>query len=70
YKDTQAAGGWWLAGLGATILFVGAVGLWAKRRDVVAAIARARKQREAAETSAKEIADAAEAYAAEQAAKA
>ncbi|MGI9665768.1 MAG: hypothetical protein ACR2N2_01535, partial [Acidimicrobiia bacterium] len=42
YKDTQAAGGWWLAGLGATILFVGAVGLWAKRRDVVAAIARAR----------------------------
>lgn len=70
YKDTQAAGGWWLAGLGMSVLFVGAVGLWAKRRDIVAAIARARKQREAAETSAQEIAEAAEAYAAEQAAKA
>jgi hypothetical protein len=36
----------------------------------VSAIARARKQREAAEISAKEIADAAEAYAAEKAAQA
>ena len=67
YKDTQAASGWWLAGFGATLLFVGGVGLWAKRRDVVAAIQRARKQRAAAEKSAKEIADAAEAYAQEQA---
>jgi hypothetical protein len=70
YKDTQAAAGWWLAGFGVTILFVGAVGLWAKRRDIVSAIARARKQREAAEISTKEIADAAEAYAAEKAAQA
>jgi hypothetical protein len=67
YKDTQAASGWWIAGFGATLLFIGAVGLWAKRRDVVAAIQRARKQRAAAEKSAQEIADAAEAYAREQA---
>lgn len=66
YKDTQAALGWWLAGLGVTILFVGAVGLWAKRRDIVAALARARKQREAAEVSAREIEEAAAAYALEQ----
>jgi len=65
YKDTQAAAGWWLAGFGVTVLFVGAVGLWAKRRDIVAAIARARRQRAAAEQSAKEIADAAAAYEAE-----
>jgi hypothetical protein len=62
YKDTQAAGGWWLAGRGVTIAFVGAVGLWARRRDLVATIARARRQRAAAEISAKEIADAQEAY--------
>ena len=68
YKDTQAALGWWLAGLGVTVLFVGAVGLWAKRRDIVSALARARKQREAAEESAREIQEAAEAYAKEQAA--
>ena len=66
YKDTQAALGWWVAGLGVTILFVGAVGLWAKRRDIVAALARARKQRHAAEISAREIEEAAAAYALEQ----
>ena len=55
---------------GITVLFVGAVALWAKRRDIVAAIQRARKQREAAEKSAREIQEAAEAYAAEQKAKA
>lgn len=65
YKDTQAALGWWLAGFGITVLFVGAVGLWARRRDIVAALARARKQRAAAEISAREIAEAAEAYAKE-----
>lgn len=65
YKDTQAAAGWWLAGFGTFVMFVGAVGLWAKRRDIVAAIARAKRQRAAAEKSAKEIADAAEAYARE-----
>lgn len=65
YKDTQAALGWWIAGLGTTVVFVGAVGLWAKRRDIVAAIARARRQRAAAEKSAKEIEEAAAAYALE-----
>lgn len=68
YKDTQAALGWWLAGFGCTLMFIGAVGLWAKRRDIISAIQRARKQRAAAEKSAKEIADAAELYAQEQAA--
>lgn len=65
YKDTQAAGGWWLAGFGGFVMFIGAVGLWAKRRDVVAAVARAKKQRAAAEQSAREIQDAADAYARE-----
>ncbi len=68
YKDTQAAAGWWLAGMGVTIAFVGAVGIWARRRDLVASLARARKQRAAAETSAREIREAQEAYEQEQAA--
>ena len=62
YKDTQAASGWWLAGFGTFVIFVGAVGLWAKRRDIVAAIARAKKQLAAAEQSSREIEEAAEAY--------
>jgi len=70
YKDTQAATGWWLAGFAATVLFVGAVGLWAKRRDIVAAMERARKQREAAEESSREIREALEAFEKEQAASA
>jgi len=65
YKDTQAALGWWIAGFGTFIIFIGAVGLWAKRRDIVAAIARAKKQREAADESSREIQEAAEAYARE-----
>jgi hypothetical protein len=65
YKDTQAALGWWVAGFGAFVLFIGAVGLWAKRRDIVSALARARKQREAAEKSAREIQEASDAYARE-----
>jgi len=68
YKDVQTAGGWWLAGLGITVAWVGAIGLWAKRRDVVAAMARARKQRAAAEESAQEIQDAYDEYQREQAA--
>ena len=68
YKDVQAASGWWLAGFALTVMFIGAVGLWAKRRDLVAALARAKKQREAAEISAREIQEAADAYAAELAA--
>jgi hypothetical protein len=68
YKDAQTAGGWWLAGLGITVAWVGAIGLWAKRRDIVAARARARKQRAAAYTSAQEIQDAYDEYQREQAA--
>lgn len=67
YKDVQTAGGWWLAGLGITIAWVGAIGLWAKRRDIVAAKARARKQRVAADKSSQEIQDAYEQYQREQA---
>lgn len=70
YKDTQAAAGWWIAGFGVTLAFVGAVGLWAKRRDFVAAIARAKKQRAAADKSTREIQEALEAYEAEIAARA
>jgi hypothetical protein len=66
YKDAQTAGGWWLAGLGITVAWVGAIGLWAKRRDIVAALARARKQRAAAEESAREIQDAFDEYQREQ----
>jgi len=69
YKDTQAAGGWWLAGLAMTVLFVGAVGLWAKRRDIVAAKDRAKKQRAAAEKSGREIQEALEAFEREEAAR-
>ena len=68
YKDVQTAGGWWLAGLGVTVAWVGAIGLWAKRRDIVAAMARARRQRAAAEESAQEIQDAYDEYQREQAA--
>lgn len=67
YKDMQTAGGWWLAGFGITVAWVGAIGLWAKRRDIVAALARARKQRAAAEESAKEIQAAFDEYHREQA---
>ena len=66
YKDVQTAGGWWLAGFGITVAWVGAIGLWAKRRDIVAAMARARKQRAAAEESAQEIQDAYDQYQREQ----
>ncbi len=68
YKDVQTAGGWWLAGLAITVAWAGAIGLWAKRRDLVAARARARNQRAAADKSAQEIQDAYDEYQREQAA--
>lgn len=62
YKDVQASLGWFVANLGMLIAFAGAVGLWAKRRDQMLALIRARRQREAAEKSAAEIKAAGEAY--------
>ena len=67
YKDVQTAGGWWLAGLAITVAWAGAIGLWAKRRDIVAARARARNQRAAADKRAQEIQDAYDEYQREQA---
>lgn len=65
YKDTQTTNGWMIASLGMFLAFVGAVGLWARRRDHIASQRRAAQQRAAAEKSAAEIAAAAAARAAE-----
>lgn len=65
YKDTQTTNGWMIASLGMFLAFVGAVGLWARRRDYIASQRRAAQQREAAEKSAAEIEAAAAARAAE-----
>ena len=62
YKDVQVGYGWFLALIGILILFVGAVALWATRRDVIIARNRAREQRAAAEKSAQEIREAYEQY--------
>ena len=62
YKDLQVGYGWFLALTGILILFVGAVALWATRRDVIIARNRAREQRAAAEKSAQEIREAYEQY--------
>lgn len=62
FRDTQAGLGWFLAVFALLVVFVGAVGLWARRRDLLIATDRARRQRAAAETSAAEIRAAEEAY--------
>ena len=56
YRDTQVTWGYFLANIGVVLFFMGAVMLWARRRDVVQAEQRAAKQREAAEASAAELA--------------
>lgn len=56
YRDTQVTWGYFLANIGVVLFFMGAVMLWARRRDVVQAQARAAKQRAAAEESAAELA--------------
>lgn len=56
YKDVQVTSGWLLANVGLTLTAIGAVAMWAKRRDLANAQARAAKQRKAAEESAAEIA--------------
>ncbi len=55
YKDTQVTSGYFIALLGMLIAFVGAVSLWASRRDVIINRLRAERQRAAAEASAAEI---------------
>lgn len=64
YKDTQTTNGWMIAALGMFLAFIGAVGLWARRRDHIASERRAAQQRAAAEKSAAEIAASAKALAA------
>ena len=68
YKDIQVGAGWFIALFGVLVLFVGGVGLWAKRRDLMIAQIRARRQREAAEKSAQEIKESYEQYERERAA--
>lgn len=70
YKDVQVSYGWFIALAGIIILFVGAVALWATRRDIVIARSRARAQRAAAEKSAQEIKESHEQYEREKAAAA
>jgi hypothetical protein len=65
YRDVQVGLGWFVGVFGMAILFAGAVGLWARRQDLLVALTRARRQREAAEKSAAEIGAAEEAYLAE-----
>jgi hypothetical protein len=60
YKDTQVTSGYFWAQLGALMVFVSAVGQWAKRRDHILNVRRARRQRAAAEASAREIQEALE----------
>jgi len=55
YKDTQITSGYFIALAGILLAFVGAVSLWAKRRDIISNEQRAEKQRAAAEASAAEI---------------
>ena len=61
YKDSQVTAGYFLAQLGALMVFVSSVAQWAKRRDHILNVRRARRQREAAEASAREIQEALEA---------
>lgn len=56
YRDTQVTWGYFLANIGVVLFFIGAVMLWARRRDIVQAEQRAAKQRAAAEASAAELA--------------
>lgn len=55
FKDTQVTSGWFVALFGMLLAFLGAVSLWAKRRDIIINQQRAERQRIAAEASAAEI---------------
>ena len=54
-KDVQVTSGYFVALFGMLVAFVGAVSLWAKRRDIIISQERAARQRAAAEASAAEI---------------
>lgn len=60
YKDSQVTSGWFLATFGAFFVLIAAIAMWARRRDYILSLHRARKQREAAEKSAGEIKEAIE----------
>lgn len=55
FKDTQITWGYFLAVIGTVLVFVGAVTMWARRRDFIINLQRARRQRAAAQASAAEI---------------
>jgi len=55
YNDTQVTSGYFVALLGMLIVVIGAISLWAKRRDIIINQERAERQRAAAEASAAEI---------------
>ncbi|GBE25256.1 hypothetical protein BMS3Bbin02_01541 [bacterium BMS3Bbin02] len=55
YKDTQVTSGWLFAVAGAALVLIGAISMWAKRRDIIMNNRRIRKQREAAEKSKREL---------------
>ena len=55
YKDAQITSGLILAWIGCLLLFVGAVALWARRRDAISAMKRAAQQRAAAVESVAEL---------------
>ena len=55
YLDSQITSGVMLTWLGSIIMILGAVGMWAKRRDQLEARDRAQRQRETAEESAQEL---------------
>ncbi len=56
YRDTQITSGLMIAFLGMIIVFIASVGIWARKRDRLLVLARARKQQEAAAASAAELA--------------
>lgn len=55
YKDVQVTSGYFIALFGMLIALIGAISLWAKRRDIIITEERAARQRAAAEASAAEI---------------
>ncbi len=60
YKDVQITSGLILAFTGMGLAFLGSVAMWAQRRDQLIALRRAQQQRDAAEKSAAELAEALE----------